>query len=371
MIGEADPSQIYSKDKAITALFPYAILQERNGQRREVFDIFLRVTRASRGEYIMWSLVEPLIIKLLSDGSPVSVKRAVILVSPHLPQTVFDDGHSVQLWAAAASAVPYTDDIGQSVVRALLRSACEDSSHPLVPIGMWSWLNKRSLFPPGRRMARDGHVGGAVRTIRALGDIETLTSCLYLVWSECTLIYPRVLEEMCALIREDFSGIWVGYHREDLLRRLDHILGQLDLGLGYLRRHEPSLNESIVHRMKSGYGRLKQVLLEMGRESIDNPKLIREFFRLAILFDLMTPVGRPRVPPDVHVCDSSLMSVVARPDFFSRPTLPPILPVLITYVLVILTLIFHLKDCNAWSVVTAVELWQRSRTLNPFIAGIA
>jgi len=75
---------------------------------------------------------------------------------------------------------------------------------------------------------------------------------------------------MCTSIREEFSGIRMGQHREDLLQQLDHILGQLDLGLCHLQQYKQSLNEASIQQMKEQYGELKRVLLEVGREAIDS-----------------------------------------------------------------------------------------------------
>ena len=128
---------------------------------------------------------------------------------------------------------------------------------------------------------------------------------------------------MFTSIRKDFGGIWVGYNREELLRRLDYVLGQLDLGLEHLRQHEPSLNEDEIREMKRQYGQLKEVLLEVDREA--NDRLIRESLRwLTIAFGLLTPVDRLWVP-HVQVCDSPPMIVIACPDhsiFLPRPTTP-------------------------------------------------
>ena len=70
---------------------------------------------------------------------------------------------------------------------------------------------------------------------------------------------------MCASIKEDFSGIRMVDRRKDLLRRLDRILGQLELGLEPVRRHEQGLGEDDIRSMKDHYERLKKVLLEVDR----------------------------------------------------------------------------------------------------------
>lgn len=216
-----------------------------------------------------WHRSEPLITVLLEKKSPISVKRVAILASPYLPWegSKFDKS-LIQLLAAAASVVPYTDEIGRSMVCTLLRIAFDGSPH--IPTFLWSWLNKRPPLPPICPSRSRGSKREVVQAVRALGDVETLKSYLFLVWSE----WGRVscLEEMCTSIREDFGGIEMGHHREDLLRRLDHVLERLDLGSVYLKAYVPHLNEVVVQEMKEQYAKLKEVLLEMG--AVDEP--IRE-----------------------------------------------------------------------------------------------
>jgi hypothetical protein len=151
---------------------------------------------------------------------------------------VSEDGwheHWVQQWAAAASAVPYTDEIGQSVADTLLHIASNTSLQPHIPIDMWSWLRKSPSLPPICAGRYYGSHSDVVRIVQGLGDIETLTAYLLLVWSEWQ--YQYAIEEMCALIRNDFSGIRMGYHRKKLLQHLDHVLGQLELGTEHLQQH--------------------------------------------------------------------------------------------------------------------------------------
>jgi len=90
-------------------------------------------------------------------------------------------------------------------------------------------LNERPSFPPVCWGRFYGSTGGFLRTVRALGDIEILKSCLPLVWSEWDEPGPVNLYEMYASLWEGFSGIGMEHHRQDVLRRLDHVLGQLDL----------------------------------------------------------------------------------------------------------------------------------------------
>jgi len=75
-----------------------------------------------------------------------------------------------------------------------------------------------------------------IRQVRELEDVEVLKSYLLLVWSGWeALPDDRGFAEMCALVREDFSGTGMGRHQEDLIEHLDYVLGQLDQRLEYLQ----------------------------------------------------------------------------------------------------------------------------------------
>jgi hypothetical protein len=285
MISAGDPGPIYSKRKAITALFPYAVWQEQDGQHK-VLDVCLHAARASKQRDFLWYHIRELPVgRLLNGESPVSTKQAFILMSPHLPWYQRMDGHEhwVQQWAAAASAVPYTDEIGQSVADTLLHIAYNTSLQPHIPIDMWSWLRKSPSLPPICAGRYWGSYPDVVRIVQGLGDIETLTAYLLLVWSEWQSQFA--IQEMCALIRNDFSGIRMGYHRKKLLQHLDHVLGQLELGLEHLQQYDPRLREGDIQERQGQYRQLREVLLEVDREAID--ALVCESSRLVVLFGLL------------------------------------------------------------------------------------
>jgi hypothetical protein len=285
MISDGAPGPIHSKHKAITALFPYAIWQEQDGQHR-VLDVCLHAARASKKWNFLWYHIRELPVgRLLNGESPVSTKQAFVLMSPHLPWYESMDGHEdwVQQWAAAASAVPYTDEIGQSVADTLLHIAYSTSLQPHIPIDMWSWLRKSPSLPlicAGRFLGCHPDV---VRIVQGLGDIETLTAYLILVWSEWQ--YQYAIQETCALIRDDFSGIKMEHHQKKLLQHLDHVLGQLELGLEHLQQHSPRLDEYNIQLRLGQYRQLKEVLLEVDRKVID--ALVCESSRLVVLFGLL------------------------------------------------------------------------------------
>jgi len=319
MIDAADPWLLRSNGKAITTLFSYAVGREGDGEH-EMLDLLFHIFRTSGWWGFAWRRIEPLVDALLSEESPISSKRAIILASPHFPWDQFIAGKRlIQSWVAAASAVPYTDDIGQSVVSTLLLIAFQKSLRPHVPVGMWSWLNERPSLPPICRGRYWGSHVFVVDAVKALGDIEILKSHLLLVWSEWDYLGYGGFEGMRSLVVENFSGIGAGYHRGDLLRHLDHVLGQLDLGLGHLRQRKPSLDEYSVQRMKLQYESLRDTLLEVDMEAINT--LTREPPILIIHFGLLTPANLRRTPLDVYVCDSSHVPIVICVE--CPPLLPP------------------------------------------------
>ena len=123
MIDAGNPEAIYSKHKAITTLFPYAVWRKRGGHH-EMFDTFLRAASICRDEWgFMWVDIIPHFATLLDEERHGSLKQAAILASPHLLWGVWgpeNDKRLVQQWAAAALAVPYTDEVDQSIADTLL-----------------------------------------------------------------------------------------------------------------------------------------------------------------------------------------------------------------------------------------------------------
>lgn len=128
----------------------------------------------------------------------VSLKQAAPLTLPHLLWWGdVNAQHIIQLQAAAASALyQCSGEINSSVVGTLLQITSNDSLRPHTPTSMWLW--------------------------------------------------------------EDFGGVWTGHCHKDLLEHLDHILGQLALGLDHLQQHKPSLNKGNVRQMGSSMGNSKR-----------------------------------------------------------------------------------------------------------------
>ena len=258
MVEAEDHLPLESKRKAITALLPHAVWQERDGQP-EMLDTILRAARASKMWSFMWCHVNQFISTLFSGASP----RAIILVSPHFywDRRLEDRGDLVQWWAATASAVPYTEEVAQSMVDALLQIASEDRLVEYIPADLWSWLTKQPSLPPtcrGRSLGAGPHV---LKAVWALRDIEVFKSYLVIVWSEWDT--PRGCDEMCTSIREDFSGIGMGHHRAELIRRLDYVLGQMDHRLEYPGPRNRYLHAITQRRSKGKYQKLRETLLEI------------------------------------------------------------------------------------------------------------
>ena len=253
-----DYHSLQSKRKAISALLPYAVWRERDGQP-EMLDVILHAARASRMFRFMWCHVDQFVSTLFSEASP----RAIALVSPYIPwDRLTDRGDLVQWWAETALAVPHTEEIARSVVDTLLHIASWDELVRHIPVNLWSWLTKRPSLPPiclGRSVGTHRRV---VEVVRALKDIEVLKSYLLVVWSEWDTLGSYGFGEMCTIIREDFGGIGAGHHREGLIQRLDHVLEQLDRGVEYLNQWNHYLDELDIQEMKDQYGSLKEILLE-------------------------------------------------------------------------------------------------------------
>ena len=246
--------------KAVSALLPFAARPEQHG-RYLTLDALLHVLRTCEG--VLW---DPIVPALFSRINP----PTIILISPHVrwvSTSLADRESLVTQWAAAASAALYTEEVGQSVVDVLLQVSPWPFLLSRIPVDIWGWLKKRPSLPPkchGRTLGSEDCV---VRHVRALGDIEILKSYLLLVWSEWDS--PWGSSYMCAVIREDFGGVEMRGHREDLLKHLDHVLGQLDRGLGYLRRQNRNLSSQLFQEAKEGYRMIKGELLEVDREAME------------------------------------------------------------------------------------------------------
>ena len=251
---------LQAKRKAISALLPYAVWRERDG-RPDILDMILCAARASRMYMFTWAHVSQFAITRLPKAS----SRAIILASPQV-SWFSNRMNLIRSWAVAVSATPLTDEVAASVVDTLLQIASQDELGPYIPVKIWSWLTTMPSLPLVCRGRCFGTRACVVKAVRALKDIEILKSYLLLVWSEWDILWPDGFIEMCTSIQEDFCGIEMEHHRADLIQRLDHVIGQLDRGLEYIKQHEPSFNECDVRRGEGQYRELRETLLTVGGE---------------------------------------------------------------------------------------------------------
>ena len=234
------------------------------------------------------------ITMLLEGVCPDYPDWVVTLVSPHIEwwNSGFNS-NTVAWWAAAALAVPYTEEVGQSVVDTLLQIASVDGLRPYIPVDVWALLKRRPSLPPVCRGRFAGTEGSIVHRVRELGDVDILESYLLLVWSEWHHVDLEGVTEMGTSIREDLSGLGMGHHREVLIKRLDHVLGQLGRGFQYLSQHNPILREHHILVAKQKYKDLQRILLDVDRGALDI--LTRTSFKLINSFNsLMRPQNPTR-----------------------------------------------------------------------------
>ena len=288
---------IQSKRKAINALLPYAVRQEKDGQP-EMFNAFLHVARASRRLKFKWDRVRQYTRTLLSSASP----HALTLASPHIHWDFFmDGGDLVQQWAVACSAVPYTEEVAQSVVNTLLQIASQDASLPHIPTDIWSWLTKQPSLPPIRCGYDIGAYLHVVKAVRSLGDIEIIKCYFLLIWSEWDPLMTTVFDEVCTSVHEDFGGVGNSSHQAELIQHLDYILVWLGKGLKQLQHDNPSLGEHNFQTMKYQYRKLKDILLEISAKVIACKSY-------PILLCILTQVETHRNTYNIYVYTPTLIS---------------------------------------------------------------
>ena len=260
MVIAANSHLVISKRKAINTLFPYAIFLEQSGQQGMINGI-LRASRVSDSESsnhgkFLWHHVVLYISRLFEKRSSTSLNRVIAVLSPYVPWGgALNNTTAVSRWAAAASAIPYTEEVGRKVVDALLQIAYVDFLRPHIPIELWGWIKRRPRLPPMYRGLSDGAHAPIVAYVRRLGDIDLLKSYFLIVLTDEWIFHPNQIREVESSMREDFGGIEMEHHRKDLTERLDYVLG----GLNLVRQ------TSWVRQAKSQYTKLKDILLEVGR----------------------------------------------------------------------------------------------------------
>jgi len=266
MTKNGDVRLLRARRKAINSLFPYVLWQDRVGQQEMLDAISFAAAVSCKWSRFTWNRIKPYITQLSKKRKPRSQNLVFVLASPHISwSNGLYDKNTVTGWAEAALQFPYDEILGWTLVDALFQITSVDSLWPHIPVGIWARLKKQPTLPYRCSGRSNGTKGDVVRHVRALGDIQVFRSYLVLVWSEWDPIRPDGFGEMCISIREDFSGIGMGRHREDLIKRLDYVLERLS----YVTWCEPSLDGIDIQRAKEQYGELKNVLLEVDREAMD------------------------------------------------------------------------------------------------------
>lgn len=221
------------------------------------------IARTSNSWRFKWSHIEPYMNTLLSEPTHPS-NQATTLLSLYAPCDFWDE-NTIHSWVAAVSATPYSEEDCSSVVETLSWLASRDHLRPHIPNDVWTWLKTEPPLPPACVARSKGTRGNVVRHVRELGDPDILKSYFVLVWSEWGYSFNSGFDEAKVSIVEDLGGVEMQHYREDLIQRLDHILGELDRGLEHLKQHEEWITEGTIQRRKEQYGALREMLLEADR----------------------------------------------------------------------------------------------------------
>lgn len=250
-------------------------------------DVIIRAFVASNSNFRtrIWHCVQPYITTIFDELNPPSLNRAAILISPYIPWETYN-GSTVIRWAEIVSAIPYDAELGPSVVDTLLQIASNQDLQPQIPVEVWAWLKKRPSLPPVCK----GREGGlhVVRHLQGIGDVEILLSYYFLVWSEWRTFSAPELDWIRGSIGGDFGAVGMWQHREDLVGRLNQILGQLDRDIGFFERHYPGVDETLIQQRKEQYGELNEVVLQMDRRATET--LIETLTRTPLEMILLTDI---------------------------------------------------------------------------------
>ena len=89
---------------------------------------------------------------LFNEPIPPLLNQAIALALS-TPTVWFQDvelleENMVAMLATVASAAPYIEEVGRSVVDTLLQVASIGFLRPYIPIELWAWLRKRPSLPP-------------------------------------------------------------------------------------------------------------------------------------------------------------------------------------------------------------------------------
>jgi len=306
------PVPDWRQAEAIRVLFWYAVHQERCGDT-DLFDEILRLAGTESNRHQLHKLLCPLgVSKMFTHAST----RVIILVTPRLGLATEQFSVAQDLiskWLATVAVAPHTEEVVRSVVIALLQIAANGDLWLSIPADVWLWFNERPSLPPTYpidsmwKSDRD-----IVRTIRGLNDTGVLTSYLIMIWSKWETVSSVDYPEMRTSVREDFKGIGMGFHRAELIQRLDYVLGELDQRPGRfdidnnLWRYKVEGHHS--PEMKDDYEELKMILQEADQEATE---ILNRMPHRLIFLDLLTLTDLHRIPLYLHVCSASPVSIIS------------------------------------------------------------
>jgi hypothetical protein len=269
---DADDRLSCRKHRAITTIFLFAASLEGD-ELQSISGATLRAIGIIWNRYRdTWVPAMQYITALLKEPSPPSLNLVIILAAPDVAwRNLLDGRTAVDRWATAVLAVPYTEEVGQSVVDATFQIASEDSLRPHIPIGIWALFKERPSLPPECLRRERGAHPNVIRHIRGLGDLEILTSYFLLVWSTRCFPPSEAFDVMEISIREDFCGTWMGQHRQDLVERLKHVLREFSRGNDHISGRFPwYVDKDDIRKATQRYGKLKDVLAEVERKAAMN-----------------------------------------------------------------------------------------------------
>ena len=234
---------------------------------------------------------------LLGTVIPTPLKYAVVDAFRHSHSFL---GHAstigtiMQHWITAASTLPYTNDLCESVVDTLLQMAFQDNLRPHIPVEAWDWLKKRPVLRPNCQGLKFGASLEVFQSVQEVGDLELITSYLFVVWSKWSWAYPEGFTAMLEFIRSGLLGIEGLGYREDLVQRLDDVLSQMNSG-------SPTPPEAADNA--SWYTELRTALEEVNEEAMKmQTGMSPEVFGC---FCLLTCMCVDRISLHSHGCASS------------------------------------------------------------------
>jgi hypothetical protein len=260
---ESQPNFPYTLHvEATSTLLVYATRREQDGDPR-LLTAFLGAAKYSPQSSGWAHDIGAVVSELLEEESSNLQKRAAVLAAPLMPESWKrrgDKGEFINGWLSAVDRVKEMDGVTEGVIRISFDMALDSEWRPHMTPEVWALLKRRDQTWPlcwrGHPSVADTSSIEAILAVRSLGDIETLTSFLILVWSGLDAVPSGLIDQMCAALWEEY-GIGKDAYREELLRCLDRILEHLNrtqLGLTQMDQSRyPDPRRFIYYRESTRY----------------------------------------------------------------------------------------------------------------------